>query len=164
MAELWERSGASSGRTAKGDRLTNGLLRVDGVLVVEADAVGLGPDADLAGDRLGQGVLEQKLAVEPALELRTVHGDLHVLPGLHGKRDFFAAALDELAHALIEGPEDEVVFLAVEADGEVVAVRLEVEEDAGALVERAVHHLEAHGDFAVAEVVHALRHGVGEVG
>src|SRR6185369_2357988 len=47
---------------------------------------------------------------------------------------------------------------------QIVAVRLQVEEDARALVEGAAEELEADGDLAVLEIVDAGRHGVREVG
>ena len=43
------------------------LVGGDRKIVVEAHAVGFGPEADLAGDWLGEGVLQDQLAVEIAL-------------------------------------------------------------------------------------------------
>src|SRR5262249_8031843 len=49
------------------------------------------------------------------------------------------------------------------ADGEIVAVRLEVEQDSGALIDAAGNAFEAHGDFAIAEVRNVLGDDIGEI-
>src|SRR5215203_3601542 len=86
------------------------------VIVDLADAVRLRPHAHLPRHRRGQRVVEELLAVEVALQLRAVDGDLHRVPLLEGDVDVLDALFDEAALALVEGPEHEVVFLAVEAD------------------------------------------------
>ena len=58
----------------------------------------------------------------------------------------------ELAHALVERPQHQVVFLAVEPHRQVIAVRFQVEQDPRALVKRALDDLEPHRDLARTEV------------
>ena len=77
--------------------------------------------------------------------------------------DVLGALLHETALAALERPEHEVVLFAVEADGQVIAVRFEIEEDARALIELAGQEPEADRDFAVAEVADVLSDGVGKV-
>src|SRR3954452_277545 len=103
------------------------------------------------------------LAVEPAFELGAVDGDLDRVPLLVGNVDVLGSLLDEAALALVERPEHEIVLLAVESHGEVIPVRLQVEKDAGALIEAAAEDLETHRDLAVVEVVDVLSYGVREV-
>ena len=64
----------------------------------------------------------------------------------------------------MELPERDVVLGVVVADGQPVAVGLDVEEDAGAAVGVAGDRLELHADGAVREVVDALQHGDRVVG
>src|SRR5437870_9266982 len=119
----------------------------DGVVVELADAVGLRPDADFARHRLRERVFEQELVVEVAAQLRPAHSDLHPVPLAELQRHVVRALLHEAALSLLEGPEHEVVLLAVEADRQVIAVRFQVEEDAGALIELAAEEAEAHRDL-----------------
>src|ERR1051325_11460041 len=140
------------------------LGRRDDEVVEFHHAVGLRPDADFARHRLGEREVEELLAVEEALKLHAVHCDLERMLGPELQGDVLGAALHELSLAGVERPQDDVVFRAVEAHGEIVAVRLDVEEDAGAPIERTADHLKAYGDLAVLEVVDPLRHGDGEVG
>ena len=77
--------------------------------------------------------------------------------------DVLRAFFDEAALARFECPEDEVVLLAVEANGEVIAVCFQIEEDSGALIELSGQEAEANRDLAVAEIVNVLCHGIGKV-
>src|SRR6185436_3811933 len=88
---------------------------------------------------------------------------LHPVPLLQLQRHVVRAFFHEAALAAPESPEDEVVLLAVEAHGEVVAVRLEVEEDAGALIELPAEETETHGDLPAGEIGDLLRDGVREI-
>ena len=77
--------------------------------------------------------------------------------------EVLGAFLDETSLAGLERPEHEVVFFAVEADGQIVAVRFEVEEDARALIELSGQQAKADRDFAVVKIIDILRDGVREI-
>ena len=68
--------------------------------------------------------------------------------------------LHEAALPLVEGPEHQVVFLAVETDGQVIPVRLEVEQDDGALgrSDREEGPGEAERDEETAKGAHTAGH------
>jgi hypothetical protein len=85
------------------------------------------------------------------------------VPLIPGERDIFRAALDELAHAFMEGPEHYVVFHAVETHGEIIAVGFQVEKNPRALIELAGDDLETHADLAVVKVRDVFGDGVGKV-
>src|SRR5215471_3367512 len=106
------------------------------------------PQADAPRYRLRQRVLEVELAVEPALDLGAGDADFQVVP-LAGRGRGVADPFDRRAPALLELPQHQIVLEAVGANGEVVAVRLEIEQDAGALVDPAGDALEPHRDLAV---------------
>src|SRR5215468_3113709 len=75
-----------------------------------------------------------------------------------------AHPLDRGALAFFELPQHEVVFEAIGADGQVIAVRLQIEQDPGALIDTARQSLKAHRDFAACEIFDAGHDGVGKVG
>src|SRR5438874_6296208 len=126
-------------------------------------AVRLRPEANLAGDRGFERVVEQMLTVEKSVELRAVDADLDLVPGPELERDVLAAPLDEASLPVVERPENEVVLRAIEPHGEIIAVRLEIEHDAGAAIEGAADHLKADRDLAVLEVLDVLGDGDREV-
>src|SRR5436189_6389223 len=97
------------------------------------------------------------------MELRPLDRDPHPVPLAHLQMDVVQALLDEAALAALERPEHQVVLFAVEADGEVIAVRLQIEQNAGALVELPAEEAEADGDLAVLEIVDVPGHRVREV-
>src|SRR5262245_31641173 len=138
--------------------------RRDRELVEITDAVGLRPQPYFAGNRFGENVIEQTLAVQPSFELGSMYGDLDLMPFVQLERHVLGALLDEFADAFVERPEHQVVLLAVEAHRQVVAVRLEVEEDSGAFIQLAFNHLELHADFAVSEIRNIPGDRIGEVG
>src|ERR1700704_671603 len=95
---------------------------------VEIDVtVGLGPQADAAGDRLGQGVLEVGFAVERGFDLGAGDADLELVP-LAARRRRVANPFHRRPPALLELPQHEIVFERVGTDRQVVAVGLEVEQ------------------------------------
>ena len=61
-----------------------------------------------------------------------MNGDLDLVPLVQLERHVLGALLDEFTDAFVEGPERQIVLLAVEAHRQIVAVRFEVEEDSGA--------------------------------
>src|SRR6476659_8274569 len=101
-------------------------------------------------------------AIERRLETCALHGDLQRVPRVHLQRHVLASLLDETALAFYESPKHDVVFLAVEAHGEIVAVGLQVEEDARTLIELARHEFESHRDLAVVEIINILRNRIRE--
>src|SRR6185503_11658276 len=102
-----------------------------------------------AGGR-AQRVVQDGLAVDGGGEGRAVHGQLQVVPHRRVERQLaLVGALHETAQAVVELPEHDVVLGVVVADGQPVAVRLDVEDDAGAAVQLPAHGLELHGDAAV---------------
>src|SRR3977135_3474864 len=109
--------------------------------------VGLGPQAEAAGDRLGQRVLEVGFAVERSFDLGAGDADLELVP-LAARRRRVANPFHRRSLPLLELPQHEIVLDRVGADGEVVAVGLEVEQNAGALIDTAGDALEAGRDLA----------------
>src|SRR5215475_4656865 len=114
-------------------------------------AVGLGPQADSSRNRLGQDMLQVKLAVEISRDLGPSYMDLEVVP-LAGRGRRIAYPFHRRALAFLEFPQDQIVFQGICADGEIVTVWLEVEQDSGTLIDAAGNAFEAHGDVAIAEV------------
>src|SRR5262245_58770318 len=117
-------------------RVGSSLSRRGGESVEPDIAVRLRPQPDLAGDGLRQRVLQVGLAVEEAFDLGAADADLQVMP-LAGRRRRVADPFHRRALALLELPQHQVVFQAVGADGQVVAVRPETEQDARPLVDAA---------------------------
>ena len=72
--------------------------------------------------------------------------------------------LDEAALAALERPEHQVVLFAVEADGEVIAVRFEVEQNAGALIELPGDDLETNADVAIVKIVNVFGDRIRKIG
>jgi hypothetical protein len=108
-------------------------------------------------------MLQVKFAVEIGRELGAGDADLEVMPlASRGRR--IANPFDRRPLAVLEFPQHQIVFERICADGEVVAVRFEVEQDSGALIDPAGNPLEAHGDLAVAKIRHILGHHIGEIG
>ena len=123
------------------------------VLLKLTDAIGLRPDAHFSADPAPPActpAAARRRAIRAASFPSTC--DLHAMPFADLQVHVVRALLHEAAFAALERPEHEVVLFAVEAHGQVVAVRLEVEEDAGALIELAAHQAEAHRDLTVLEV------------
>src|SRR5262249_42433020 len=89
-------------------------------------AVGLRPQADASRNRLGQDMLQVKLAVEIGRDLGPGDADLEVVP-LAGRGRRIANPFHRGSLAFLEFPQDEIVLQRIGADGEIVAVRLEVE-------------------------------------
>src|SRR6266511_681552 len=139
------------------------LARLDSKIIEVDDAVGLGPDADAAGYRPRQGVSQVESAVQIALDRCSFHGEPQVVP-LAGRCRRVPYPLHRTALAVLELPQNQVVLERVCPQGQVVAVRLQVEQNPGSLVDAAFDALEPHGNLAFAEVFDAGRHGVGEVG
>src|SRR5262252_2529063 len=83
--------------------------RRDRELVEITDAVGLRPQPDFAGNRFGERVIEQMLAVQPSFELGTMYGDLDLVPLVQLERHILRALLDEFADAFVERPKHQVV-------------------------------------------------------
>src|SRR5262245_65756836 len=98
-------------------------------------AVGLGPQADSSRNRLGQDMLQVELAVEIGRDLGPGDVDLEVVP-LAGRGRRIAYPFHRRALAFLEFPQDQIVLQGICADGEIVAVRLEVEQDSGTLIDR----------------------------
>src|SRR5438105_13933973 len=66
--------------------------------------------------------------------------------------------------AFLEFPQNEIVFERICANGEVIAVGLEVEQYSGALIDAAGNAFEAHGDVTIAETGNVLGDDIGEIG
>jgi len=109
-------------------------------------AVRLRPQANLPGDRFRQRVLQIELAVEIALDLVARDADFEVVP-LPGCGRRVSDPFDRRPPAFLELPKDQIVFKAVRPDRQVVAVGLEIEQDAGALIDATRQAFEADADF-----------------
>ncbi len=71
---------------------------------------------------------------------------------------------DRRPPAFLELPKDQIVFKAVRPDRQVVAVGLEIEQDAGALIDATRQAFEADADFPVLEVFDILSHDIRIIG
>jgi hypothetical protein len=105
-------------------------------------------------------VLKIKLAVEIGLDLRACDADLEIVPlARRGRR--VANPFDLGATAFLELPRHQVVFEAIGPDRQVVAVRFEIEQDAGALIDTPGQPLETDGDFSVRKSATSLKTAYG---
>src|SRR6266567_2930395 len=125
-------------------------------------AVGLGPQADSPRNRVGQDMLQVELAVEIGRDLGSGDADLEVVP-LAGWGRRIANPFHRGPLAFLEFPQDQIIFQRICPDGEIVAVRLEVEQDTGTLIDAAGNTFEAHGDFAIAELGDVFGYDIGEI-
>ena len=66
------------------------------------------------------------------------------MPLAHLQMNVVRSLLHETPLAALERPKHEVVFFAIEADGQVIAVRFEIEENSGALIELAAEETKSH--------------------
>src|SRR3954465_15121004 len=66
--------------------------------------------------------------------------------------------------SLLELPEHQVVFERIGAQGQVIAIGLEIEQDAGALIDSTGNSLEANANLATFEIRDILGDGVREIG
>jgi len=82
--------------------------------------------------------------------MRPENADLEVVPLAAGNRHV-ANPLHRGALALLELPQHEIVFQAVRLDRQVVAVGLEIEQDAGTLIDPARDTFEADRTLPVPE-------------
>src|SRR5215470_8828039 len=112
------------------------FARGHGEIIEMHVAVCLRPQADLSGDGLWQRVLKIELAIEIPFNLVAGDADFQVVP-LAGCCRCVANPFDRRTPTLFELPQHEIVFQAVGPDREIVAIRLQVEEDTGALVDAA---------------------------
>src|SRR5712692_10434625 len=139
-------------RTAKDARnilaTRSSLARRGGEFVEMHVAIRLRPQANLPRDRFRQCVLEIELAIEIALYLVARDADFEVVP-LPGCGRCVSDPFDRRSPAFFELPKDQIVFKAVRPDRQVVAVGLEIEQDAGALIDAARQPFEAHADFTI---------------
>src|ERR1035437_4276213 len=154
------------------------LFKTDDVVFERARAVGLRPQADLARHRwanywivrgkqirirrraaaalarlAAERVLEREIAVEPCLEAGSVDRHLQLVPLASIEHELFrtVAEFHVAPEAVVEFPERDVVLGVVVADGQPVAVGLDVEQNARAAVGVARDGLELHADRAVRE-------------
>src|SRR5713101_1373729 len=74
-----------------------------------------------------------------------------------------ANPFDRSPLSVYELPQDEIVLQGVGTDGQVVAVRLQIEQNTRALVNAPRQRLEAHADLAVPEVLDPRSYCVGVV-
>src|SRR5215510_5108411 len=115
----------------------------DDAIVIDVHmAIGLRPDPDLAGHRLGELVGEIELAVEITLHAVALDHDLEVMPGLR-RRGHVTHPLHRAAPALFELPQHEIVLERVGAHREIVAIGPQIEEDPGTLIDAARQRLKS---------------------
>src|SRR6266446_7484163 len=135
----------------------------DAIIVEIHDAVGLRPHTDFSRHRSRQGVIEIELAVQIALDLRSADPDFEILPlPARGRR--VADPLDARSLAFLVFEQHQIVFERIGPHQKVVAVRLEIEQDPGALIDASGNRLEPEADLPAPEIVDPLRDGIGEVG
>src|SRR5262249_8589624 len=75
-----------------------------------------------------------------------------------------ANPFDRGPSALLELPEHEIVLEWIGAQGQIIAIGLEVEQNAGTLIDATGDALETQRDLAVTKIGHVLGDGVGEIG
>ena len=97
-------------------------------------------------------MLQIELAIQITLDLGAADPNLQVVPLMRGRRRV-SHPVHRGTLALFELPEHEVVLEAVGADREVISVRFQIEQDAGALIDTAGQPFEANRDLSVCEVV-----------
>ena len=105
-------------------------------------AVRLRPQADAARDRRRQGVLEIELAVEITFHIIVGNADLKVVP-LLARCGRVPDPLHLGATPFLDLPEHQIVFQAIRPNRQVIAIRLEIEQNASALVDAARQAFEA---------------------
>jgi hypothetical protein len=124
------------------------------VVVEVSDAVCLGADADPASDFVVERVLQKELAIDITGNFLAVHRQLQLVPFSGGGRrfsnPFYGAAL-----AVLEFPEDQIVFEWVGAQSQVIAIGFQIEHDSSALMDLAGDGLETNRYFPLAKVVAA---------
>src|SRR5579859_255876 len=99
-------------------------------------AVGFRPQANPARHGFGKRMLQIELAVEIAFDLGAGNTNLKVVPLLAGCRGISNPG-HRGAFALFELPENQIVFEAIRAQRQVVPIRFQIEQYAGALVDAA---------------------------
>ena len=99
-------------------------------------AVGLRPQADASRYRLRERVPRIKLVIQIALNLGHADANFRVVPLMRRGRCVSNPA-NRRTLVVLELLEHEVVFQAVGADRRVIPVRLEIEQDADALIDAA---------------------------
>src|SRR3954447_19869326 len=162
------------------------LLGADHVILEIAGAVGLGPEANaplhgrtqhrvVLGKQIGvrrravaagsgrtaQRVLERGRSVHPGADRGPVnrHLQLVVRRAIEHELVGAIAELPQPAQAVVKFPEADVVLGVVVADGEPVAVRLDVEEDPRRAIRLAGNRLELDADRPVRKGVDRLEDG-----
>src|SRR6476620_921606 len=115
-------------------------------------AIGFGPQADAARNWLRESVLQIELAIEVTLNFGPADANLEVVPLVGGGRRV-SHPVDRRALAVLEFPKHEIVLQTVGANCQVIAIRLQIEQDAGTLVDAAGQSLEANRDLAVREIL-----------
>src|SRR4029450_9838644 len=122
----------------------------------------LGPESDAPGHGLGQCVLQVALPVEIAFHRGARDADFELVP-LTARGRSVSNPLHRGALALFELPQHEIIFETVRPDGQIVAVRLQVEQDAGPLIDAAGNGFEGHSGVAIPEILDVLRDGIREI-
>src|SRR6516165_4802293 len=97
------------------------------------------------------------------LNLGAADANFEIVPLMRRGRSI-SYPVDRGALAVFELPEHQVIFQAVGADGQVVAIRLQIEKDTGALIDAAGQSLEADADLAIGKVRDVGRDHIGKVG
>src|SRR5215470_16795063 len=126
-------------------------------------AVCLRPQADLSGDGLRQRVLKIELAIEIPFNLVAGDTDFQVVP-LAGCCRRVANPFHRRTPALFELPQHEIVFQAIGPDRQIVAIRLQVEENTGALIDATRKAFESYRDLPILEVFDVLSHDIRVIG
>src|SRR5262245_64084614 len=100
-------------------------------------------------------VIESEVTVEPRFEARVLDRHLQIVPLAPVEHELFGpiAELHRSSDPVVEFPQCDVVFCVVIADGQPIAVRLHVEEDARASVRITRNRLEFEADCAVREAI-----------
>src|SRR5262249_1680146 len=133
------------------------------IIVEINDAVRLGPHTNFSRNRRWQGVLEIKLAVEIAFYFRTADADFQILP-LPAWGRGVADPLNARALAFLVFEQNEIIFERICPHQQVVAIRLQIEQNAGTLIDASGDRLEPKADLAAPKIIDPLCNGVGEVG
>src|SRR4051794_34834586 len=134
-----------------------------GIVVEIHIAIRLRPQTDPACNRCREVVLQVELAIEIAFDLLTGDAHLEVVPCAR-RRWRIANPFDRGPFTLLELPEHEIVLEWIGAQRQVVAIGLQVKQNAGALIDAAGDALETQRDLAVAEIRHVLSNSIWKVG
>src|SRR5258708_34379763 len=105
-------------------------------------------------------MLQIEFSIEIALDFVAGNPDLEVMPLLARGRGISNPG-NRRAFAFFELPENQIILEAIRSKCQIIAICLQIEQYAGALIDTARQAFEPHGDFAAAKILAVLGDSVG---